>query len=194
MLTSSISNTCRCHSVGVSCNLLWTLVIFWLIDRCCCQMVFVLFELMADVIANIVFVADVLATVVHVWWNWHEAKCYDLGLLCDWCCCHLCIDLVTDVVVTFDVKFYLADVKANVGKHFNCCKGCCPWLVLLPLRHIRLMSLPLYCFKADVIAFFLLLLADVIAWWLIRTATSKTILVFLLVQLDCIGKMDDIAK
>ena len=138
---------------------------FGWIDGCYCQLMFVIFERMADVIANLVFVADVLATVIHVWWNWHEARCYGLGLLCDWCYCHLCIDLVTDVV-TFDVKFCLADVIANVGKHFNCCKGTCPWLMLLPLRLVRLMLLPLHCFKADVIAFLLLLLADVIAWWL----------------------------
>ena len=123
-------------------------------DRCYCQLMFVMFERMADVIANLVFVADVLATVIHVWWNWHEARCYGLGLLCDWCYCH------------FDVKFCLADVIANVGNHFNCCKGTCPWLMLLPLWLVRLMLLPLCCFKADVIAFCYCCLADVIAWWL----------------------------
>ena len=35
--------------------------------------------------------------------------------------------------------------------------------MLLPLGLIRLMLLPLYCFKADVTAFFV---ADVVAWWL----------------------------
>ena len=75
MLTSSISNTSRCHSVGVSCNfsghcwfgMYWQVLLS--ID------VYYVWR-MADVVANLVFVADVLATVVHVWWNWHEARCY----------------------------------------------------------------------------------------------------------------------
>ena len=36
------------------------------IDRSYCQLMFNIFERMADVIANLVSVADVLATVIHV--------------------------------------------------------------------------------------------------------------------------------
>ena len=66
----------------------------------------------------------------------------------------------------------------------NCCKGTCPWLMLLPLRLFRLMLLPLYCFKADVFAFFVVgwcycLVADVIAtcsgvWLMLLPKKAKT--------------------
>ena len=57
MLTSSISNTCRCHSVGVSCNFVWTLVFF---------------EWLADVIANwclFMFGSMADAIAIHVLWQ-----------------------------------------------------------------------------------------------------------------------------
>ena len=164
MLTSSISNTIRCHSVGVSCNFFghcW----FWM----CWQMLLSIVDyyvwMMADVIANLFFVADVLATIIHVWWNWHEARCYGLDFLWlmllslvylfgDRCCCH------------FWGWICLADVIANV-EHFNCCKvtyhGWCychwdllGWCYCLCID-LRLMLLPLfcgwcYCLVADVIA------------------------------------------
>ena len=60
---------------------------FRYIDRCCCQLLIIMFKRMADVNANLFFCGNVLATVVHVWWNWHEARCYGLGFF------------VTDVVV-----------------------------------------------------------------------------------------------
>ena len=79
-----------------------------------------MFERMADVNANLIFVADVLATVVMS--DGIDMRPDVVALIfCDRCCCHLCICLVTDVVVTFEVEVSLADVIANVV-HFNCCK------------------------------------------------------------------------
>ena len=78
-----------------------------------------MFERMADVNANLIFVADVLATVVVS--DGIDMRPDVVALIfCDRCC-HLCICLVTDVVVTFEVEVSLADVIANVV-HFNCCK------------------------------------------------------------------------
>ena len=120
---------------------------FWMIGRCYCQMMFIMFESMADVIANHIFVADVFATVVHVWWNWHEARCYGHS-------CFLWLMLLS-LVYWFSDWFYcnfwcwihLADVIANDGKSLPAvARGTCPWLMLLPLWLVRLMLLPLWCF------------------------------------------------
>ena len=145
MLTSSISNTCRCHSVGVSCNFVWTLVFWidwqmllsidvyyvWKYGRCYCQPYFCgrclthccscLMELTwGQMLWPWLFMWLMLLSLIY----WHG----------DWCYCHCWCWIC------------LADVIANVGNHFNCCKGTCPWLMLLPLWLVRLMLLPLWCF------------------------------------------------
>ena len=89
MLTSSISNNCRCHSVGVSCNFVWMLII-WIdwqmllpIDgyyvlkygRCYCQPCFLwqMFKPLLfmsdgiDVMALVVYVTDVIVTYILIW-------------------------------------------------------------------------------------------------------------------------------
>ena len=88
---------------------------FGWIDRCYCQLVFVLFERMADVIANLVFVADVLATVFMS--GGIDMRQDVMAMVCvtDFVVTYVFIYLVTGVVATFDVKFCLADVIANVG-------------------------------------------------------------------------------
>ena len=76
---------------------------------------FVIFERMADIIANLVFVADVLATVFMSGGIDMRPDVVALVCVTDVVVTYVFIYLVTGVVVTFDVKFCLADVIANVG-------------------------------------------------------------------------------
>ena len=104
---------------------------FGYIDRCYCQLLIIMFERMADVNANLFIVADVLATIVHVWWNWHEARCYGLDFLWlmllslvylfgDRCCCHFW-------------GWILFDRCYSQCWTFQLLQGHLPWLMLLPL-------------------------------------------------------------
>ena len=126
---------------------------FRYIDRCCCQLLIIMFKRMADVNANLLFCG----------------RCFGH-------CCSCLMELkwgqmlwpwffVTDVVVTFEVEFCLADVIANV-EHLNCCKvtyhgWCyCHWVLLgwccCLCVVLRLMLLSFCgrccCLVADVIA------------------------------------------
>ena len=65
MFTSSISTplgvtVLECPAISLD------TVGFGYIDRCCCQLLIIMFERMADVNANLFIVADVLATIVHI--------------------------------------------------------------------------------------------------------------------------------
>ena len=176
MFTSSISNTIRCHSVGVSCNFFGHC---WFLD------------ILTDVIVNCWLLClkgwQMLMPTCLLWQMFWPLLFMSDGIdmrpdvmaliFCDWCCCHLCICLVTDVVVTFEVEFCLTDVIANV-EHFNCCKvtyhgWCyCHWVLLgwcyCLCIVLRLMLLPFCgwccCLVADVIAKWLMLNPPMGVW------------------------------
>ena len=160
MLTSSFS-TPVCVTVLECPAIFLDTVGFGCIDRCYCQLMFIVFKGWLMLLPTLFFVADVLATVVHVWWNWHEARCYGLDYL--WLMLSHCVFVWwTDVVVTVEVNF-VWQMLWPVLNTSTVARSLCPWLMLLPLGLFKLMLLPLYWFETDVIAFFV---AYVVAWWL----------------------------
>ena len=136
MLTSIISNTKWCHSVGLSCNFVRTFLFCFV-----WQMLLPLFvyQNLAGVTA-IGFICGWCRTTCSVLWADVIAICCMwqmllslLILYCDWCYCHLLF--VIDVIIT--LCYFLL-----IGRCYAMCCGTtlllqegietCPWLVLLP--------------------------------------------------------------
>ena len=171
MLTSSISNTRWCHSVGQPCNFMdW--YSYFGFGRCLLPTILGIWFCLWQMLLPLVFATCILfgwccchvALLYDRWWcNYHQSWCCSLFVCIGRCYCHLFLWLLvlphfwfelcqrcTTVVV---VSSLLADL---IAKMVDGIAIVCVWQMLLPSG---------WCYCHCVLQF---ILADVIAWWLME--------------------------